>query len=285
MCSRSAVIGEDIELIDINDRNFKLKNNDVILLASDGLLTLSELDIKNIILQNKTLGAEKISSALINEVRNRDKRNQDNTTVQILIADTKSNNLLKLVAGSLVLVFLIFAVSYFKNGNFVNSLQSGFNYIYQKLSPNDENKNDGAVKLKTDKPETSMEDKAEPLTKEEFENPEIESDDVSEGEGAQSNIGFKDQQQSIENEQINEGEAAKSSDSNEKIIKENQLNKKRVMPSDNNTNENSLDNDFALEPSKENPNSEDMKAKIKKQPMQGQKKSEDEKEINTTQIN
>ena len=53
------------------------------------------------------------------------------------------------------------------------------------------------------------------------------------------------------------------------------------MPSDNNTNENSLDNDFALEPSKENPNSEDMKAKIKKQPMQGQKKSEDEKEINS----
>ena len=83
-------------------------------------------------------------------------------------------------------------------------MQSGFNYIYQKLSPNDENKNDGAVKLKTDKPETSMEDKAEPLTKEEFENPEIESDDVIEGEGAQSNIGFKDQQQSIENEQINE---------------------------------------------------------------------------------
>ena len=58
-----------IELIDINDRNFKLKNNDVILLASDGLLTLSELDIKNIILQNKTLGAEKIASALINEVK------------------------------------------------------------------------------------------------------------------------------------------------------------------------------------------------------------------------
>ena len=60
-------------------------------------------------------------------------------------------------------------------------MQSGFNYIYQKLSPNDEIKNDGAVKLKTDKPETSMEDKAEPLTEEEFENPEIESDDVSEG--------------------------------------------------------------------------------------------------------
>ena len=56
---RSAVIGEDIELIDKNDKNFKLKNNDVILLASDGLLTLSELDIKNIILQNKTLGAKK----------------------------------------------------------------------------------------------------------------------------------------------------------------------------------------------------------------------------------
>ena len=278
---RSAIIGEDIELIDINDRNFKLKNNDVILLASDGLLTLSELDIKNIILQNKTLGAEKIASALINEVRNKDKRNQDNTTVQILIADTKSNNLLKLVTGSLVLVFLIFAVLNFKNGNFVNSLQSGFNYIYQKLSPNDEIKNDGAVKLKTDKPETSIEDKAESLTKEEFEKTEIESDDVSEGRDAQSNIGFRDQQQSIENEQINEGEAAKSSDSNEKIIKENQLNKKRVMPSDTNTNENSLDNNFALEPPKENPNSEDMNAKIKKQPMQGQKKSEDEKEINS----
>ena len=126
----------------------------------------------------------------------------------------------------MVLVFLIFAVLNFKNSNFVNSLQSGFNYIYQKLSPNDEIKNDGAVKLKTDKPETSMEDKAEPLTEEEFENPEIESDDVSEGEGVQSNIGFKDQQQSIENEQINEGEAAKSSDSNEKIIKKINLTKK-----------------------------------------------------------
>ena len=278
---RSAVIGEEIELIDINDRNFKLKNNDVILLASDGLLTLSELDIKNIISQNKTLGAERIASALINEVRNKDKRNQDNTTVQILITDRKSNNLLKLVAGILALVFLIFGVLNFKNGNLVNSLQSSVNYIYQKLTPNDEIKNDGAVKLKKDKTETSIEDKADPLKKDETENPEVENDDINEGDEAQPNNGFKNQQQSIRNEKMNEGEAAKSSDSNEKIIEENPSNKKSDLPSDININENSLDNNSALEPPKENPNSEDMEAKIKKQPMQGQKKSEDGIKINS----
>ena len=245
------------------------------------MLTLSELDIKNIISQNKTLGAERIASALINEVRNKDKRNQDNTTVQILITDRKSNNLLKLVAGILALVFLIFGVLNFKNGNLVNSLQSSVNYIYQKLTPNDEIKNDGAVKLKKDKTETSIEDKADPLKKDETENPEVENDDINEGDEAQPNNGFKNQQQSIRNEKMNEGEAAKSSDSNEKIIDENPPNKKSDLPSDININENSLDNNSALEPPKENPNSEDMEAKIKKQPMQGQKKSEDGIKINS----
>ena len=75
----SAVTGENLELIDLSRRPLPLEANDQILLASDGILTLSEREIATVL---KAARAPKSPcQPLLTAVESRQNPQQDNTTV------------------------------------------------------------------------------------------------------------------------------------------------------------------------------------------------------------
>ena len=85
---RSAVTGEKIELIDQPSIPLELYPGDCILLASDGIFTLSEAEIRKI-LQQQDLSAQQLVQKLLKAVQDKGKSNQDNTTVLVVkIPDT-----------------------------------------------------------------------------------------------------------------------------------------------------------------------------------------------------
>jgi len=82
---RSALSGDAIELLDAPERPLALQNGDLILAATDGLLTLTDAEIV------KTLSglpphakADAIADALLRAVEARNKPRQDNTTVSVV---------------------------------------------------------------------------------------------------------------------------------------------------------------------------------------------------------
>jgi PPM family protein phosphatase len=81
---RSAVMGEDLSLIDIPEKPFELLKGDVLLISSDGLLTLSDSKIADCVKKNFLAGADVIASALIQAVDQKKKPKQDNTTIQVI---------------------------------------------------------------------------------------------------------------------------------------------------------------------------------------------------------
>ena len=81
---RSAVMGEDLPLIDISESPLKLFAGDIILLASDGLLSLTHGEILSVIRANSN-NAQRMNEALIGAVINKNQPKQDNTTVQSII--------------------------------------------------------------------------------------------------------------------------------------------------------------------------------------------------------
>jgi PPM family protein phosphatase len=83
---RSALMGEQIQLIDAPDKAFDLYHGDVIIVASDGILSLSDKEIRDILEEGYSSSAEKISNNLIQAVKGKRKRNQDNTTIQVIRA-------------------------------------------------------------------------------------------------------------------------------------------------------------------------------------------------------
>lgn len=79
----SALTGRKLEIVDHPKVTFKVEKGDVILLASDGLNTLSEDEIEGIITSLQGDGAQKLSRTLLETVKNRRVDRQDNTTVAI----------------------------------------------------------------------------------------------------------------------------------------------------------------------------------------------------------
>jgi len=77
---RSAIMGEDIPLIDIAANGYQLEANDVILLASDGLETLPEAEMEALLPQYGA-DAQALVRALLEAVAAAGKAHQDNTTV------------------------------------------------------------------------------------------------------------------------------------------------------------------------------------------------------------
>ena len=80
---RSAVTGGDLELIDAPANTFALHAGDVVVLASDGILTLSDDEILNTVKGVEQRQADGITSALLSAVRAKRKPRQDNTTIQV----------------------------------------------------------------------------------------------------------------------------------------------------------------------------------------------------------
>lgn len=81
---RSAVTGEEIELIDLSQKPLRLEAGDYVVLASDGLLTLEQGEIERILSAYAGDGAQAVANALIRAVEALRDPHQDNTTVIVV---------------------------------------------------------------------------------------------------------------------------------------------------------------------------------------------------------
>jgi len=78
---RSVLNGKIIALIDAPKKPFELLNNDILLLASDGLETLTTSQISAVLQQYQSDDMEILSNELLAKVRSKDNPNQDNASV------------------------------------------------------------------------------------------------------------------------------------------------------------------------------------------------------------
>jgi protein phosphatase len=78
---RSAVTGEEMELVDVSRRALALEPGDYVILASDGLQTLEPDEIVRIIDAFASAGPQAVADALIREVDMMRDEHQDNATV------------------------------------------------------------------------------------------------------------------------------------------------------------------------------------------------------------
>ena len=80
----SVLIGEPIERIDCPERPFKLKDGDILVVASDGLQFLSNRQITQIVSDNADKGSAEIASCLLEELRALDDPEQDNVCFSVI---------------------------------------------------------------------------------------------------------------------------------------------------------------------------------------------------------
>ena len=80
---RSAVQGEDIDLYDLSEP-FTLFVNDIVIIASDGLDSLTKDEMSVLLAKNLTLCAESIVTELLEAVSNKNITDQDNTSVAVI---------------------------------------------------------------------------------------------------------------------------------------------------------------------------------------------------------
>ncbi|MGD9668629.1 MAG: PP2C family serine/threonine-protein phosphatase [Hyphomicrobiaceae bacterium] len=78
---RSAVTGDEIDMVDVSRRPLKLEPGDYVILASDGLHTLEIAEIARLISAYGGEGAHAVAEALIREVELLREPHQDNATV------------------------------------------------------------------------------------------------------------------------------------------------------------------------------------------------------------
>lgn len=111
---RSALMGDEIPLIDAPDKPLSLYQGDIVIIASDGILSLNNSEIREVIAKSRGNTAELITNNLIKAVKLKKRRNQDNTTIQVI----KATNLYpgkfsrKLFARIALLVTTLLIVSF-----------------------------------------------------------------------------------------------------------------------------------------------------------------------------
>lgn len=81
---RSAITGEDLELVDVSKKPLQLEDGDLVILASDGIHTLELDEIARIVTAYGRDGAKPVAEALIRAVENMRAPHQDNTTVIVV---------------------------------------------------------------------------------------------------------------------------------------------------------------------------------------------------------
>jgi PPM family protein phosphatase len=78
---RSAVTGEELDLVDVSRRPLVLEEGDYVILASDGVHTLETPEIQRIVSAYAADGAEAVAGAIIRAVEAMRDPHQDNTTI------------------------------------------------------------------------------------------------------------------------------------------------------------------------------------------------------------
>lgn len=83
---RSAITGEEIELVDAPKRPLELADGDILLIASDGIHTLAPSVIEGVIATHVGRGPEAVADELVRAVDAAGEPHQDNTTVIVVQA-------------------------------------------------------------------------------------------------------------------------------------------------------------------------------------------------------
>lgn len=78
---RSAVIGEELTLVDLTEKPLELLESDLVIIASDGMQTISDRDIEQITTDHSGTDLEDMMKQLVVAVEARKKPEQDNTTL------------------------------------------------------------------------------------------------------------------------------------------------------------------------------------------------------------
>ncbi len=78
---RSAVTGDEITLVDLNREAVPLSKGDWLIMASDGLATLSHDKISSVVSRNSSKNADQMAQALVAAVKKKAAPEQDNITV------------------------------------------------------------------------------------------------------------------------------------------------------------------------------------------------------------
>lgn len=81
---QSACLGQPLSIVDARMDPMELRSGDIVLLASDGILTLEPGHLEQMLNFGRTTTAGKIADAIIFAVRRADQPRQDNTTVCVL---------------------------------------------------------------------------------------------------------------------------------------------------------------------------------------------------------
>lgn len=108
---RSALMGEGhCKLVDCPATAMRLTSGDIVLLASDGVQSLTEAEITAVLGKNLNLSAKDMASRLLRAVQKKQRRNQDNTTVQLVRLSTSMGpaksalcSVLRVVVAALIL--------------------------------------------------------------------------------------------------------------------------------------------------------------------------------------
>jgi len=82
---RSAVTGDEIDLVDAPERPLELAPGDIVVMSSDGIHTLPQDTIRDIVASYAPNGPEAIADALIRAVTEANEPHQDNTTVIVVM--------------------------------------------------------------------------------------------------------------------------------------------------------------------------------------------------------
>jgi serine/threonine protein phosphatase PrpC len=81
---QSALLGQDIHLIDCPPEPLKLKSGDLVIAASDGIFTLDHGQLEEMLSFGRHTTADKIADAILFAVRRLDFERQDNLTVGVV---------------------------------------------------------------------------------------------------------------------------------------------------------------------------------------------------------
>lgn len=111
----SALMGEEIEYIDLPKRFLKTKDGDLYIVASDGIHALSDENLKDIVKNTKT---QNLAEKILYKVQKQNRKNQDNTTLIIakIQKDMQTKELMFSKKYIFIIIFIILCIIalYFK---------------------------------------------------------------------------------------------------------------------------------------------------------------------------
>jgi PPM family protein phosphatase len=81
---RSALTGQPIELVDLSEALLPLQRNDWVLVASDGIDTLSHAELADLLAVNNEIDPESMAEAIITSIEDAEEPHQDNATVMAI---------------------------------------------------------------------------------------------------------------------------------------------------------------------------------------------------------